>query len=128
MYLGLDLTSSGQRRTAAVVPHEELQLIAEGMLRSDEEMADFIGEHRPVMVVIDGPLAFRLGLRCLEENCSCTPLSKSEGRFREHELSRLGMGWYHTTRRPIIKKMVYRGIRLKDQLTSQGYEVIDICP
>jgi predicted nuclease with RNAse H fold len=127
-YLGLDLTSAPKRRTAAVVLDDGPQLIDRRMPKSDEDVVAFIRDHRPAVVAIDAPLGLPLGLCCLEESCSCSPVSEKKGRLCERELSRRGIPCYYTTKRAIIKKMVYRGIWLKDELTSLGYEVIEIYP
>lgn len=58
--------------------------------------------------------------------CAGARLSKSNERLRERELPRLGMACYYSARDSIIKKTVYRGTWLKDHLTSQGYELIDV--
>jgi predicted nuclease with RNAse H fold len=43
-------------------------------------------------------------------------------------LSALGIGCYYTTKRSIIKGMVYRGISLKTKLEKQGHTVVEIYP
>ncbi len=42
-YLGLDLTSSPQRETAAVLPDDELHFTAQGMRKSDGHILAFRG-------------------------------------------------------------------------------------
>jgi predicted nuclease with RNAse H fold len=106
----------------------ELRLQDWGLLDDDEEIAAFVEAHRPALVAIDAPLSLPLGLCCLEGTCSCQPLSSHKGRQCERELSALGIGCYYTTKRSIIKGMVYRGIRLKADLEGRGYTVIEIYP
>ena len=69
-----------------------------------------------------------MGLCCLEEDCSCTPLSARKGRECERKLARRGIGCYFTTKRSIIKTMVYRGMALRDALAEHGVEVLEVYP
>ena len=127
-FIGIDLTTSPKRETACAVLDAELRLQDRVLLGSDEEIAAFVGAHHPALVAIDAPLSLPLGLCCLEETCSCQPVSPRKGRQCERELSALGMGCYYTTKRSIIKGMVYRGISLKADLEKQGHVVIEIYP
>ncbi|MCK4964651.1 MAG: hypothetical protein KAS54_06185, partial [Dehalococcoidia bacterium] len=43
-------------------------------------------------------------------------------------LSRCRIPCYYTTKRSIIKDMVYRAIALKDEITARGYQVIEVYP
>jgi len=126
--IGIDLTTSPKKKTACAVLDAELHLQDWVLLGSDEEIAAFVEAHRPALVAIDAPLSLPLGLCCLEEGCSCQPVSPRKGRQCERELSALGIGCYYTTKRSIIKGMVYRGIRLKAGLEKQGHTVIEIYP
>jgi len=127
-FVGLDLTTSPKRRTACAVLDAELRLQDRVLLGSDEDIAAFVEAHRPALVAIDAPLSLPLGLCCLEGTCSCQPLSSRKGRQCERELSALGIGCYYTTKRSIIKGMVYRGIRLKADLERREHAVIEIYP
>jgi len=80
------------------------------------------------LIAIDAPLSLPKGLCCLEESCSCQPRAKVKGRNCERELARLGIPCYFTTKKSIIKAMVYRGIRLKTELEAMGYKVIEVYP
>jgi len=80
------------------------------------------------LVAIDAPLSLPNGLCCLEESCSCQPRARVKGRSCERELARLGIPCYFTTKKSIIKAMVYRGIRLRTELEAMGYEVIEVYP
>jgi len=127
-FVGIDLTTSPKRSTACAVLDTELRLQDRVLLGSDKEIAAFVEAHSPALVAIDAPLSLPLGLCCLEETCSCQPLFSRKGRQCERELSVLGIGCYYTTKRSIIKGMVYRGIRLKAELEKQGHTVIEIYP
>lgn len=127
-FIGLDLTTSARRRTACVALGEGLDTFDWGLCGGDEEIIVFVGRHRPAIVAIDAPLSLPRGLCCLEETCHCQPVSNRKGRRCERELSQLGIGCYYTTKRSIIKGMVYRGIRLKEELSSRGFVVIEVYP
>jgi predicted nuclease with RNAse H fold len=127
-FVGIDLTISPEKKTACAVLDAELHLQDWVLLGSDEEIAAFVEAHRPALVAIDAPLSLPPGFCCLEETCSCQPFSARKGRQCERELSALGIGCYYTTKRSIIKGMVYRGIRLKADLERQGHTVIEIYP
>ncbi len=127
-FIGMDLTTLPRKKTACAVLDAELRLRDRMLLGSDEEIAAFVEAHRPVLVAIDAPLSRPLGLCCLEETCSCQPVSPRKGRQCERELSALGIGCYYTTKRSIIKGMVYRGISLKADLEKQGHTVVEIYP
>ncbi len=80
------------------------------------------------VMAIDAPISLPRGLCCLEESCSCQPQAGVKGRNCERELNRLGIACYFTTKKSIIRAMVYRGIRLKTELESMGYVVIEVYP
>lgn len=126
--LGLDLTTSPHKGTAFAVLTRELAIVAEGFATGDEAIIALAEEQRPALVAIDAPLSLPLGLCCLEESCPCRPLSSRKGRQCERELSALGIGCYYTTKRSIIKGMVYRAIMLKEKLEEQGFPVIEVYP
>ena len=84
--------------------------------------------HNFKSVAIDAPLSLPKGLCCLEEGCSCQPRAGVKGRGCERELARQGIPCYFTTKKSIIKAMVYRGIRLKIELESMGYNVLEVYP
>jgi predicted nuclease with RNAse H fold len=127
-FIGLDLTSSPRKKTVCAVLDAGLHLRDQVLLGGDEEIVAFAEVYRPALIAIDAPLSLPSGLCCLEETCSCQPVSVRKGRRCERELSALGIGCYYTTKRSIIKGMVYRGIRLKADLEGRGYTVIEIYP
>jgi predicted nuclease with RNAse H fold len=126
--IGLDLTTSPEKGTAFAVLTKELDIIAEGFVSDDEEIVTLAEEQRPARIAIDAPLSLPRGLCCLEESCPCRPASSGKGRQCERELSALGIGCYYTTKRSIIKGMVYRAIALKDKLEGRGLAVIEVYP
>jgi predicted nuclease with RNAse H fold len=126
--VGLDLTTSPEKATAYAVLTKQTDIVAEGFVTDDEEIIALAEEQRPALVAIDAPLSLSLGLCCLEESCPCRPVSSRKGRQCERELSALGIGCYYTTKRSIIKRMVYRAIGLKEKLEGQGFAAIEVYP
>jgi predicted nuclease with RNAse H fold len=126
--IGLDLTTSPQKGTAYAVLTKEMGFVAGGVVTDDEAIIALAEGQRPTLVAIDAPLSLPLGLCCLEESCTCRPVSSRRGRQCERELSALGIGCYYTTKRSIIKGMVYRAIALKGKLEERGFEVIEVYP
>lgn len=83
---------------------------------------------RPDVVAIDAPLGLPLGQCCLEESCPCRPSLNATGRACERELSRLGIGCFWTTKRSIIKPMVYAAMELRRGLESRAVPVLETYP
>ncbi|MBE0415645.1 MAG: DUF429 domain-containing protein [Dehalococcoidia bacterium] len=127
-FIGIDLTSAEKRPTACVALDEGLRLAWVDFLHSDGQIIEAIEPHQPRLVAIDAPLSLPKGLCCLEEGCPCQALSPSKGRICERELSRRRIPCYYTTKRSIIKNMVYRAISLKDEIAARGYEVVEVYP
>jgi len=127
-FIGIDLTTSPKKETTCAILDAELCLRDWASLGSNEEIVAFVEAHRPALVAIDAPLSLPLGLCCLEETCVCQPVSPGKGRQCERELSAWGIGCYYTTKRSIIRGMVYRGIRLKTELQRRGFTVIEVYP
>jgi len=126
-FLGIDLTSTEAKPSACLGLDRELHLIYSGFLFQDSDILEVVTRHG-FEVAIDAPISLPAGLCCLEESCSCQPQAGVKGRSCERELARLGIPCYFTTKKSIIKAMVYRGIRLKTELESMGYEVIEVYP
>jgi len=126
-FLGIDLTSSPRKRSACVGLASDLDLVFAGSLRHDTDMLAAAICERPRLVAIDAPLSLPEGLCCLEERCGCEP-SRLNGRECERTLAGLGIPCYFTTKRSIIKQMVYRGIALKSLLAEREIEVIEVYP
>jgi len=127
-FVGIDLTSREEKPTACVALDEELHLEWFDFLLTDGQIIEAIESRHPSVVAIDAPLSLPQGLCCLEESCPCQPLSPSTGRGCERELSRRRIPSYYTTKRSIIKNMVYRAITLKGEITARGYQVIEVYP
>jgi len=127
-FLGIDLTSAEAKPSACLGLDRELHLIYSGFLYQDSDILKVVSRHGFKVVAIDAPLSLPKGLCCLEESCSCQPAAEGKGRSCERELAKQGIGLFRTTKKSIIKAMVYRGIRLKIELESMGYVVIEVYP
>jgi predicted nuclease with RNAse H fold len=127
-FWGIDLTSVEAKPSACLGLDRGLHLIYSGFLHQDSDILGVVGRHEFEVVAIDAPITLPAGLCCLEESCSCQPKAGVKGRSCERELARLGIPCYFTTKKSIIKAMVYRGIRLKTELESIGCEVIEVYP
>ena len=127
-FLGIDLTSKETRPSACLGLDRALRLIYDGFLGEDSDILQLVPSHQFELVAIDAPLSLPKGLCCLEESCSCQPSVRLNGRSCEQELAKQGIGLFRTTKKSIIKDMVYRAIRLKTELESMGCEVIEVYP
>jgi predicted nuclease with RNAse H fold len=127
-FLGIDLTSAETKPSACLGLDGELKLIYYGFPNSNSDILEVINRYRFKLIAIDAPLSLPKGLCCLEESCSCQEEARVKGRNCEHELAKLGIPCYFTTKKSIIKTMVYRGIRLRAEIKARGYEVIEVYP
>jgi predicted nuclease with RNAse H fold len=127
-FIGLDLTSSPNQASACIGLDEDLRLIFLGLLCNDTDIIAALGNHSPHLVAIDAPLTMPQGLCCLEESCSCQPEQAKKGRECERGLAKLGIPSYFTTKRSIIRSMVYRGLKIRNELKGRGFEVIEVYP
>ena len=127
-FLGIDLTSAETKPSACLGLDNQLDLIYFGCLNGDSDIRQVVTRYEFGLIAIDAPLSLPQGLCCLEESCPCQPTAEGKGRHCERELARLGIPCYFTTKKSIIKAMVYRGIRLKTELEARGYAVIEVYP
>ncbi len=128
MFFGIDLTSSPRIASACLCLDDELNVIYQGRQETDDGIVEAVRASSPLVVAMDAPLCLPQGLCCLEQSCGCQSFSGLKGRWCERELARLGMPCYFTTKRSIIKDMVYRGIRLKRRLEQAGLVVVEVYP
>jgi predicted nuclease with RNAse H fold len=128
MFLGIDPTSSEKRPTACALLDASGALARLAAVKTDADILALVSEWRPAIVAIDSPLGFPKGMCCLEESCACQSVWPLKGRACEPELARRGIPLYFTTKRSIIKQMVYRAIALAREMRSQGCQVIEVYP
>lgn len=103
-------------------------LLAATHVGSDDEIVVQVDHWQPHVIAIDAPLSLPAGLCCLEETCSCRPLASDGLKAAERELLALGFGLFRTTKRSIIKPMVYRAVKLRCALEEKGYAVLEVYP
>ncbi len=113
---GIDLTSSATKPSACLGLDDRLQAVYFGSLAKNSDIINVINFYLPRVVAIDAPLSWP------------DPTSLQKGRACERQLAALGIPCYFTTEKSIIKKMVYRGIELKNKLCQQGFQVIEVYP
>ena len=128
LFVGIDLACFARNPSAFSILDGSGRILELGCFHHDSEIIDKIRALQPRAVGIDAPLGFPLGNCCLDEECPCVPVSIKQGRVCEWELSQYGIGCFWTTKRTIIKPMVYRGVALQSILQSFGIEVFEIYP
>ena len=126
--MGIDLTSTEAKPSACICLDDKLEVIYYSFLETDENIITQVNLRSPAVIAIDAPLSLPSGLCCLEKICACQPKSLHKGRLCERQLAQIGIPCYFTTKESIIKPMVYRAIKLKDELNRQGCKVIEIYP
>ncbi len=126
--LGIDLSASQKRASALALLDGQTTLHELGSFSTSDELFEYLDVHKPSLVAIDAPLYLPLGLDCLEETHSCSTTLDQKGRVSEQELARMHIGCFFTTKRSIIKTLIYRGMQLYKDLTDRGYKVIEVYP
>lgn len=119
--IGLDLTSS-EKKPSGLVCYDGFSY-SYHLPREDTEILELCENAQ--IIAIDSPLKLPKGFCCLEESCNCH-LGKPTGRSCERELVKMGIPLYFTTKRSIIKNMIYRAMRLGKMLGEE--RVIEIYP
>ena len=127
-FLGIDLSASAKKPSAFAVLNGQGALSHLDRFSSFDELFQSLEVHNPSLIAIDAPLALPLGLDCLEESHPCAPILEQKGRTAEQELAKMHIGCFFTTKRSIIKGLIYRGLDLRRELVSLGYEVIEVYP
>ncbi len=126
-FVGVDLTGGRRPSDVAALDRAAHRAIFARAL-TDDDLLRTLRELRAEIIAIDSPMGLPAGLCCLEESCPCAPSRPGTGRSAERELARLGIPCFWTTKRSIIKRMVYRAIPLKARLEGEGYEVLEVFP
>ena len=125
--LGIDLSASPKRPSACAFLDGPGETHLD-VFRTFDELLRSLEVHRPSLIAIDAPLSLPLGLDCLEESHPCAPARDYRGRSSEQELGRMHIGCFFTTKRSIIKTLIYRGRELREELVGRGYQVIEVYP
>ena len=126
--LGIDPTSSEAKPSACAVLDGDGSLLALESPRTDDDILALARRHRPAIIAIDAPLGLPTGMDCLEETCSCASVHDFKGRVCERELLARGISLYVTTKRSIIREMIYRCRALVPRLEAMGCRVIEVYP
>ena len=127
-YLGIDPTSSESKPSGCAVLDDQGRLHDLGLVREDDDILALARRWRPRYLAIDAPISLPEGMCCLEESCPCAPASADGVKAAERALLKEGMGLFRTTKRSIIKAMVYRAMALRRTLEAQGIPVIEVSP
>ena len=128
MFFGIDLTTREDRPTACALLNTAGELVSVDKFRTDDEMVELARDGSPSIIAIDSPLGLPRGMDCLEETCGCKSVYPFKGRTAERELIAEGINLYVTTKRSIIKKMVYRAMALAPRFRKLGADVIEVYP
>lgn len=126
-YVGLDL-SGRARASGYAVLDARASLLASGLCGDDAEIIKLVERSGAGTVAIDCPLGLPAGLCCLESTCPCEPANAPGIRASELAVRARGYGLYHTTKRSIIRPLVYRGIELRRTLEACGLRVLEVYP
>jgi predicted nuclease with RNAse H fold len=126
--VGIDLSSSPKRASIFAGIDCSGTLTRLSLFKESEEMLSMLEERRPEVVGIDAPLSLPSGLHCLEESCPCKPSNGLKGRAGEVELAQMGIGCFFTSKKSIIKPLIYRGVKYRKLLEEKGYKVIEVYP
>ena len=126
--LGIDLSASPKRASAYALLDGRGKLSHLDYFKTYDELLKFLEVCKPDVIAIDAPLSLPLGLDCLEEDHSCSPALEYKGRTAEQELARMHIGCFFTTKRSIIKTLIYRGLELHEDLMRREYQVIEAYP
>ena len=126
--LGIDLSASSKRPSAFAVIDGQVKLSLLDSFNTTDQLLGLLEIHQPSVIAIDAPLYLPLGLDCLEESHMCSPTLAQKGRTAEHQLARMRIGCFFTTKRSIVKTLIYRGLELYRELVERGYKVIEVYP
>lgn len=128
LYLGIDLCNHPTRPWAWATLGEDRSLREAGWVEGRPGAQALALRLRPSVVAVDAPLGLPLGMDCLEPSCPCQPTSGLPGRACERELAHQGIGLFFTTKRSLIKQMVYEAIALRKHLQAHGIRVVEVYP
>ena len=126
--LGIDLSASSKKPSFHALLDGNSKLAHMGKFSAYDELLEFLEVHNPSLIAIDAPLSLPLGLDCLEESHPCTPALEHKGRASEQEMARMHIGCFFTTKRSIIKTLIYRGLEIYRDLMDKGYQVVEVYP
>lgn len=126
-YVGVDLTAGQRPADVAALDHEGARVRFAQPL-TDDELLDVLASVGARIVAVDSPMGLPRGMCCLEESCSCAPLDPGTGRSAERALAARGIPCFWTTKRTIIKAMIYRAMALRERMVGLGYVPLEVYP
>ena len=127
--LGIDLRASRKKPSTVAILDSQSHLTELRSCYEDSELTDLVGKVRPDVIAIGAPLNLPSGFCCLDQSCDCWfSIPGRKGRLLEIELSRMGISCFYTNKGSIIRDLIYRGIRLSQDLKAEGYDVIEVYP
>ena len=127
--LGIDLRASHKKPSAVAILDSQSRLTELRNCYEDSELTDLVDEVQPDFVAIGAPLNLPSGFCCLDQSCDCRfSIPGRKGRLLELELAKMGISCFYTNKGSIIRELIYRGIRLSQELTAKGYSVIEVYP
>ncbi len=126
-YVGVDLTG-GKRPSDLAALDDSGYEVAFAQATTDDEIVAALTRFGARIAAVDSPMGLPLGLCCLEPTCDCMPTDPRPGRSAERTLAARGIPCFWTTKRCIIKGMVYRAIALKGRLEAAGIQVLEVYP
>ena len=126
-YVGVDLTAGGRVSDVAALDLAG-ERIAFATALTDDDLLAVLDQMGARVVAVDSPMGLPAGLCCLEESCECAPVDGAVGRSAERALIQRGIPCFWTTKRTIIKGMIYRAMALKSRLDARGYVALEVFP
>ena len=127
--LGVDLRASAKKPSSIAILDTQSHLTELSSFYEDSELTKLVDALQPDLVAIGAPLNLPSGFCCLDQACDCKfSVSDRKGRLLELELAKMGISCFYTNKASIIRELIYRGIRLSQDLRDEGYEVIEVYP
>jgi predicted nuclease with RNAse H fold len=127
--LGVDLRSSQKHPSAVVALNNRSEVTYVETFGTDADLLQIVKYQEPQLIAIGTPLGLPDGLCCLETACNCAgKVPQKKGRQLEQELAQMGISCFFTGKGSIIRSLIYRGIRLSEQLRNLGFNVIEVYP
>jgi len=126
-YVGVDLTAGGRVSDVAALDFTG-ETVAFATSLTDDDLLHVLSDLGAAVVAVDSPMALPTGYCCLEEDCDCGPVDGAVGRSAERALIKVGIPCFWTTKRTIIKSMIYRAIGLRTRLEAAGYTPLEVFP
>ena len=118
--LGVDLAGSERRPTGVCLLDRELNART-WIVHKDAEILELARETRPHVVAIDAPLSLPRSRKSLED------AGGPHLRGCDRALLELGIRFFPVTLGP-MRLLTARGMRLKELLEAEGFEVIEVYP